>query len=432
MNLGVFRPVFVLQLTLSGMGSLLAVDEDIVFRSDVNLVRVDAQVLDGNNRAITGLQAGDFILRENGRQVEIRNFSNEEMPVDVLLLIDVSGSMRPHVERLAAAAHDAVRVLAADDRVGIMVFDRSTRVRTPFHGVERVEAELENLLRHEDFDGGTDITRALLDAAAYIGRNGRRDARRAIVILTDDQTERDRDEAGVSRALVRSDAVLSALIAPDAMRTGGWNPGGRGGSWPNGGGWPNGGPLGGIIFGRRNPGGNRGPVITRGGRTQSASTEEIARRSGGDTFSVDDGSALENTLARIRQRYALHFYLPPDVKAGEERNIEVELAANARRRYPSADVHYRREYLAPNGGADVVVAQGPDRPAPPPPDASAPAAGPQSQKPAGSWRRAGESEPRPPAEKPVLTPAPGTTDAPQSPPQRKPGWRRATPEDQEP
>ena len=40
----------------------------------------------------------------------------------------------------------------------------------------------------------------------------------AIVILTDDQTERDRDEAAVSRALENANAVLSALLAPDAMR----------------------------------------------------------------------------------------------------------------------------------------------------------------------------------------------------------------------
>jgi hypothetical protein len=44
--------------------------------------------------------------------------------------------------------------------------------------------------------------------------------RRAIVIMTDDQTELDRDDAGVLRALMRADSVLSALIAPDALHTG--------------------------------------------------------------------------------------------------------------------------------------------------------------------------------------------------------------------
>jgi len=262
--------------------------------------------------------------------------------------------MRPHVERIASAAHEALRVLKSDDRVAIMVFDRSSRLRLPFRNSrDDVEREMESLLNQETFNGGTDITRALLDAASYIGREGRRDARRAIVILTDDRTERNRDVEAVSRALTKADAVLSLLLAPDAMGsyypgTGGGRRGG-GGSWPGSG--PMGGPLGGIILGRRSgPYGGRGPGSgsgRRGPHTQSAETGEIARRSGGDTMPVDDASALETTLARIRQRYALYFNLPQGVKSGEERTLEVALADTARRRYADAEVRYRRTYFAP-------------------------------------------------------------------------------------
>ena len=76
------------------------------------------------------------------------------------------------------------------------------------------------MLDRETFEGGTDITRGLLDTASYVEQNARRDARRAIVIVTDDQTERSRNEAAVLRALTRADSVLSALIAPDALHTG--------------------------------------------------------------------------------------------------------------------------------------------------------------------------------------------------------------------
>jgi VWFA-related protein len=330
-------------------------DPSVVFRSDVSLVRVDAQVVDRNNRAIPGLRMEDFILREDGKQQEIRNFSSEKMPVDVVLLLDVSGSMQPHVQRIASAAHQALRVLGDEDRVAIMVFDRSTRVRLPFRNSRYdVERELESLLYQETFDGGTDITRGLLDAANYMARHARRDARRAIVILTDDQTERDRDDAGVLRALTRADSVLSALIAPDALHTGTGGMGRMprsGGSWPGRG--PLGGPWGGIII-PRGPSGGRGGgsgPVTIGGRTHSAGTSEIARRSGGDSMDVQDASALEDTLARIRQRYALYFYLPAGVKPGEERGIEVELTNAALRRYPGAEVRYRRSYMAPNGSS---------------------------------------------------------------------------------
>ena len=352
------------------VAGLLSAADDPVFRSDVSLVRVDAQVLGRDNRTITGLRAEDFVLREQGRPQQIRNFVSENMPVDVLLLLDVSASMRPHVERIVSASHEALRVLRDNDRIAIMVFDRMTRVRLPFRNSrDDVERELESLINQENFNGGTDITRALYDAASYISREGRRDARRAIVVLTDDQTERNRDVEGVSRALARADAVLSLLLAPDAMgayypRTGGggrngggnWPGGSTGGTWPGGG--STGGPLGGIILGRRGPYGGRGPggPTMRGPHTQSADTGEIARRSGGDMMPVDDASALETTLERIRQRYALHFNVPPDAKAGEQRNIEVALADNIRRRYPDAEVRYRRLYFAPSGGGGTAVA----------------------------------------------------------------------------
>lgn len=330
-----------LALAVAGLGSA---EEPVVFRSEVALIRVDAQVLDSQNRAITGLRREDFVLRENGQIREIRNFATEEIPLDMLLLLDVSRSMRPHIERIGAAANEAVLVLGRQDRVGIMVFDRQVRMRMPLRlGVGDLGDEIDRLLREEDFNGGTDITRALYEAGRYLGRNGRRDARRAIVIVTDDQTERQRDEDGVTRTLTGADVVLSAIIAPDAMRSGrrsGGGPLGRRGGWED------------VIWGPRRyprPGGS----VSIG--TRAAGTEEIARRTGGDSLRIEDADALETVFARIRQRYALHFYLPEGARANEERRIEVELAAAARRRYPNAEVRYRRTYLTPVEGSGTEV-----------------------------------------------------------------------------
>src|SRR5580704_13204258 len=246
------RATCVLLLTCALGTAFAAGDDDVTFRSDVSLVRVDAQVVDSTNRAITHLHAGDFVLREDGKVVPIRNFASENMPVDVLFLLDVSASMRPHVQRIADASGQALTELGKDDRMGIMVFDRSTRVRLSLNSSRQdVQREFDRLLREERFNGGTDITRAMLDAADYMRSNGRRDARRAIVILTDDQTEFDRDDEGVGRALERANAVMCALIAPDAMQNRGNRGGGqRPGGWGNGGGGLGGG-LGGVIFGPR-------------------------------------------------------------------------------------------------------------------------------------------------------------------------------------
>ena len=474
--------------------------DDIVFRSDVSLIRVDAQVVDKSNRAITGLQKEDFVLRENGQPREIKNFASEDMPMDVVLLLDVSGSMQPHIQRLSQASHQALQALGEGDRVAIMVFDRSSRVRMQFQSNWTVvERELENVLNQESFDGGTDITRGLLDAASYIGKAGRANARRAIVILTDDQTERDRDDQGVGQALIRADAVLSALIAPDAMRSYGGMGGGypRGGGHPrSGGGWPGagggmGGTMGGIILGRRGgygsgypgsrypgggypggggggypgggypSGGGQGPVIMGRARTHSAGTAEIARQSGGDSMSVDEASALENTLLRLRQRYTLHFSLPETEQAKTDPRIEVALADTAGRRYAGSEVRFRRVFNnrdGANGSNPVVISRTPassgnSNPAASstssPSDTAQPSSGGRRRRPAvnedgtrienppptagGGWPKA--EDPAPASDQSVLTPAPSSSQTvadPQQPQsqQKQGGWRRVKPGEQ--
>jgi VWFA-related protein len=327
-------------------------DPPVTFRSEVSLLRVDAQVVDQQNHPITGLRAEDFVLREDGKQQEIRNFQSENMPVDLILLLDVSRSMEPHVQRIAAAAHQALGVLGDQDRIAIMVFDRATRVRPAFGNRQDAERELERVLDQEAFDGGTDIKRGLLDAANYMSRHGRRDARHAMVILTDDQTERDRDDAAVLRALTRADCVLSALIAPDALHSGSAKPMPRddgSGSWPDD---ALSARLHEMLRPELRPYFDGSAPMMMGGRTRSAGTSGIADKSGGDSIAVDHASAFQDTLDRLRQRYGLYFYLPEGVKPGEERAIEVELSDAARRRYPGAQVRYRRSYLAPNASDD--------------------------------------------------------------------------------
>lgn len=354
------RTAFLVPLICTLVAATMAADDDnqVVFHSDVSLVRVDAQVVDSSNRPIIHLHQSDFVVREDGRVMPIRNFAADNMPIDVLFLLDVSGSMRPHVQRIADASGQALNQLNQEDRMAIMVFDRYTRVRLAFNSSKQeVQHAFDRLLREERFNGGTDITRAMLDAADYIGQHGRRDARRAIVILTDDRTEFDRDDVGVGRALDRANAVMCALIAPDAMpymgRRRGMG-GGGGGPWGGGpgmGGPGLGGPLGGVIFGPRG-GGSGYPGGGGGEHTQSAGTSEIARDSGGDSMSVNDASALEDTLERLRQRYSLYFNLPDGVQPGQERNIEVDLSPEARRRFSDADVRYRRTHMSSTGDRD--------------------------------------------------------------------------------
>ncbi len=349
------RHILSIGVLAAASGFLLA--DDPVYKSDVALSRVDAQVVDRDGRAITGLQARDFVLRVDGKLQPVKNFDSESMPIDILLLLDVSGSMGPHVQRMADAAQQALNVLAEHDRIAIMVFDTRTRERLPFtDSRSEVTGELRHLVRSESFNGGTRITSAMIEAAQYVQRHARADARRAVVILTDDETQDSEDEPRVEAALSRANAVLSFLQAPYEPPTmsrgpgGGGRRGGGGMGWPGrggigfpggGGGWP--GSGGGIPGGGGVGRGTQDPSHTAG-------TDNIARDSGGDTMSINDASALEDTLARLRQRYALHFYMPEEAQAREQHSIRVDLSTEARIRYPEAEVRSRRVFMS--GGSN--------------------------------------------------------------------------------
>jgi hypothetical protein len=350
-------------------------DDTPVFRSDVAMGRIDTLVLDRSQHPIGGLRKEDFVLRRDGNPIPIRSLSHEDLPVDVLLLLDVSGSMHVHIQRVASAAHDALAVLGDQDRVGIMVFTTRTRVRLSFRqDLALVERKLDEVVQSESFSGGTNINGALLDAAAYVEKEGRRQVRHAVVIVTDDEAP-PCDQGRVLAALDQADAVLMVLQAPVFHEINGPYPGGGGtqtgrspGPWSGAPvGIGGGGPLGGIILGRRSPAGmplpGSPPVMVGYPRGTSAGSPSIARASGGDSLNVNDASAVETTFERIRQRYAIYFTVPegmPDNVNG--RGMELDLADAARRSHPDATLQYRQIALAKDAAKPGLITRVPPHP----------------------------------------------------------------------
>src|SRR6185295_14051052 len=64
-----------------------------VLRITSNLVVVPVSVVDDKGQPVHGLQAGDFRLEEAGQPQQIAEIGNpDEVPLEIALLIDVSGS----------------------------------------------------------------------------------------------------------------------------------------------------------------------------------------------------------------------------------------------------------------------------------------------------------------------------------------------------
>src|SRR5205085_2225495 len=73
-------------------------DQDTL-KVNVDLVNVQVTVTDRHGRFVPDLTKQDFLLEEDGRRQEIRNFAREnELPLTLALLVDTSPSVRPVFE----------------------------------------------------------------------------------------------------------------------------------------------------------------------------------------------------------------------------------------------------------------------------------------------------------------------------------------------
>src|SRR5581483_11568901 len=125
------------------------------------------------------------------------------------------------------------------------------------------------------------------------------------------------------------------------------------------------------------------------------------------------------------------FAVPAGVRAGDEREIALDLAESPLRRYPGAEVHYRRNYYAPTGAGNapasstpaVISSDDPDRPR-------------LQRRPAVTPVPDGSHEgPLITGGAPAAAPAPAAQQRPAAPPPaapadpNAPGWRKARPDE---
>jgi VWFA-related protein len=305
--------------------SLVCAQDPVTFHAGVSLVHVDAEVLGEDGRILTGFHKEDFRVFDERKEQPILQFAAEEQPLDLILLFDISGSMRGVVQEVANAAHQGLHELQSGDRVCVMVFNSGSREIAPFtEDLDAVDRTIQNDVLGLNFGGGTLIQAAVSDAAMRFRREPHTERRRAVLIITDNMGRRTRREASVVEEFWESDAILSGLIvrnpAYQAMRTVG------------------------IILGPQN-------------LAMEAGMKGIAEKTGGDSLTANEpGSAFAEAMRRIRTRYSLYYALP-EGKPGATRTIRVELTAAAAQRSPKSRVRARSGYVVPTPAKSAAASR---------------------------------------------------------------------------
>jgi VWFA-related protein len=180
----------------------------------VEAVRVDVLATEGG-KPVRGLEAADFEVFDNGVRQAVDLVAFDSIPLNVVLALDVSGSMvgEPLAE-LKTAGRAVLAGLSTDDRAALVTFSHLVDVRRP------LTADREPVLAALDASWSGGET-ALVDAAQAAMTLGESDVGRALVILFSDGVDTTSWLApdSVLRAARRSDAVVYSVSLPGLHAT---------------------------------------------------------------------------------------------------------------------------------------------------------------------------------------------------------------------
>jgi VWFA-related protein len=158
-----------------------------VIKISTELVVLDAQILRKKDSAVVAsLRREDFILFEDGVKQEITHFSQDKLPLSILLLLDLSASVKPVIEEIRNGALQALRQLRPEDEVAVMAFADKTELLHEFtRDRQAVIAQVSRVLEKRFVGVGTSLHTALYESALQMDRAANPLSRRVIIAVTD-------------------------------------------------------------------------------------------------------------------------------------------------------------------------------------------------------------------------------------------------------
>jgi VWFA-related protein len=295
-----------------------AASEQSTFRVGVTDVALNPEVVE-NGRALKYLKQTDFVVFDDDRPQPVVYFGQESVPLDLVLLLDVSGSVQKYFREIAGIATQSLETLQSTDRVAVMLFSRDIWIEQSFSS-DRAEISdaIAKAASETPPGSGTRIYAAVRSAAKYLAAQQNEIVRRrAILAITDnDGMSYDVHQQDALRSLYDSAATFDAIVVsrhphPPAPR------------------------LGAAI----NPDFAFDDVFP------------LAEKTGGEAVAtMKPKESLGEMLGRIRDRYLLVYHAPGEAAPGSFRQIRVELSSEARKEHPRASVRVRTGYYV-NGSA---------------------------------------------------------------------------------
>src|SRR5215510_6632778 len=310
--------------------------ETIKIKTD--LVALDALVTDKKTReVIRDLRLQDFELFEDDAKQQIEHFSQDKLPLSVVLLLDISPSVHPVIEEVRNGALQTLEHLKPEDEVALMVFAGATYLIQDFTMDRKLIADKVGLALTRD-GSGTRIHEAVGKAARQFKNAKIPTSRRVVIVITDNQGSMRRKEDGVSEAEVK-DAVIESgsTVCGVIVR-----------SFLN--------VLDGILF--------QHPMMQE--QFKRTSVNPHAELTGGEMTAANKetiNARLGEMIDRLRNRYTLAYAPSNQDFNGKFRRIRLSLTPEAKKRL-GRDIVIRAKqgYYAVDKETQALLAETPEEP----------------------------------------------------------------------
>src|SRR4029079_2279411 len=302
-----------------------------VVKIDVDLVKVDALVLRKNTaRIVGGLNKEDFLLYEDGVKQEITHFSQDQLPLSVLVAI-YRGPACPHPLDVWSyeahrAAREAIDGLKPVDEIAVMAFTDTTKLIQPFtRNRIQIEKALNNIPEQAKTTNVAHCFNLMFaKAAEHMLKAINPAGRRVIIVITSmtrlfDCTNGPSNRAATA-AIYESGAVLCALSP--------------------------------IVMIQRIENAKQ-IVATRVNKVVAAHyivLENLANETGGEVLG-DKPEKLDTTfqtmIDHLRSRYNLAFVSTNKLRDGTTRKLKLNVDPAQEKSQGKLVVKARRSYISP-------------------------------------------------------------------------------------
>ncbi len=179
------QDIFAGRLPTQTLNSILKeekVDEEVI-RVETNLVNLNVSVISKNPKAnVKTLAKKDFMVFENGSEQSIEFFAETEVPFDLVLLLDLSGSTSGKRDLIRKSTTKFIESARPADRIAVVTFTSITKVVSPL--TQDRNALLQSVAKIDE-TGGSNVWDALHFALTEMFETGNSSRRKAIVLMTD-------------------------------------------------------------------------------------------------------------------------------------------------------------------------------------------------------------------------------------------------------